>query len=72
MRKLIMKTTRPSFESFKAKALKNPEVKAEYDSLKPIVEIKQHKATQEGGDNLFHTKSTPSRLRKVKCRVSSK
>ncbi len=47
MRKLIMKTTRPSFKYFKAKALKNPEVKVEYDLLKPIFELKQHKATQE-------------------------
>lgn len=36
-----MKTTRSSFKSFKAKALENPEVKAEYNSLKPIFELKQ-------------------------------
>jgi len=35
-----MKTTRPSFQSFKAKALENPKVKAEYDLMKPIVEDK--------------------------------
>ena len=36
-----MKTTRPRFESFKAKALKNPEVKAEYEALKPSFELKK-------------------------------
>jgi len=35
-----MKTTRPRFQSFKAKALEKPEVKAEYDLLKPIFEDK--------------------------------
>ena len=36
-----MKTNRPTFESFKKKALKNTEVKAEYDALSPLFAIKK-------------------------------
>ena len=35
-----MKTIRPSFKSFKEKALENPEIKAEYEALQPIFELK--------------------------------
>ncbi len=66
-----MKTARPSFESFKEKALQNPEIKAEYEALKPIFELKQQmiqarlaaNLTQEDVANLLHTKkSNISRL----------
>lgn len=36
-----MKTTRPNLKDFKEKALKNKEVKAEYDALSPLFEIKK-------------------------------
>ncbi len=36
-----MKTNRPTFKSFKEKALKNTEVKAEYDALSPLFAIKK-------------------------------
>ena len=36
-----MKTNRPTFKSFKEKALKNAEVKAEYDALSPLFAIKK-------------------------------
>ena len=63
-----MKTTRPSFESFKEKALDNPEVKAEYEALKPIFELKKQminarlaaNLTQEDVANLLHTKKKNS------------
>ena len=66
-----MKTIRPSFESFKEKALKNPEINAEYEALKPIFELKKQmiqarlaaNLTQEDVANLLHTKkSNISRL----------
>jgi len=33
--------TRPTFKNFKEKALSNPEVKAEYDSLEPVYELRR-------------------------------
>ena len=59
-----MKTIRPSFKSFKEKALKNPEINAEYEALKPIFELKKQmiqarlaaNLTQEDVANLLHTK----------------
>jgi len=36
-----MKTDRPTFKSFRDKALQNPEVKAEYDALAPLFDIKK-------------------------------
>ena len=36
-----MKTNRPTFKSFKEKALNNEEVKAEYDALSPLFAIKK-------------------------------
>lgn len=36
-----MKTIRPNFKDFKEKALKNKEVKVEYDALSPLFEIKK-------------------------------
>lgn len=36
-----MKTNRPSFKDFKAKALPNKEVKEEYDALTPLFAIKK-------------------------------
>lgn len=36
-----MKKDRPTFEAFKEKALRNKEVKAEYDALAPLFEIKK-------------------------------
>lgn len=36
-----MKTNRPSFKDFKAKALQNKEVKEEYDALAPLFAIKK-------------------------------
>ena len=67
-----MKTAdRPSFENFKEKALQKEDVKAEYDALKPIFELKKQmikarmdaKLTQEDVANILHTKkSNISRL----------
>ena len=66
-----MKTIRPSFKSFKEKALKNPEINAEYEALKPIFELKKQmiqarlaaNLTQEDVANLIKTKkSNISRL----------
>ncbi len=36
-----MKTNRPTFKSFRDKALKNTDVKAEYDALAPLFNIKK-------------------------------
>ncbi len=36
-----MKTNRPPFKSFRDKALKNADVKAEYDALAPLFNIKK-------------------------------
>lgn len=62
---------RLSFENFKEKALQKEDVKAEYDALKPIFELKKQmikarmdaKLTQEDVANILHTKkSNISRL----------
>ncbi len=64
-------TNRPSFETFREKALKNEAVKAEYDALEPIFALKKQmikarleaKLSQEDVANLLHTKkSNISRL----------
>jgi DNA-binding XRE family transcriptional regulator len=64
-------TNRPSFETFKEKALQNGEVKAQYEALKPIFALKKQmikarldaKLSQEDVAILLHTqKSTISRL----------
>jgi DNA-binding XRE family transcriptional regulator len=36
-----MKSNRPTFKSFKEKALQNQEVKEEYNKLKPLFDIKK-------------------------------
>ena len=36
-----MKTNRPTFKSFREKALKNTDVKEEYDALAPLFNIKK-------------------------------
>jgi len=36
-----MKKNRPTFKSFRDKALKNADVKAEYDALAPLFDIKK-------------------------------
>lgn len=60
-----------SFETFKKEALKNPEVRAEYEALKPIFELKKQmikarleaNMTQEDVARALHTqKSNISRL----------
>ncbi|MDD2779955.1 helix-turn-helix transcriptional regulator [Sulfuricurvum sp.] len=64
-------TNRPSFETFKEKALKNEAVRAEYDALEAIFTLKKQmikarleaKLSQEDVANLLHTKkSNISRL----------
>ena len=40
-----MKTNRPTFKSFRDKALKNADVKAEYDVLVPLFNIKKQLVT---------------------------
>lgn len=71
-----MKTIRPSFESFKEKALKNPEINAEYEALKPIFELRKQmiqarlaaNLTQEDVANLLHTKKAIPQDLKVQMR----
>lgn len=62
---------RPSFQDFKAEALKDPELRAEYEALKPIFELKKQmikaridaQLTQEDVAIMLHTKkSNISRL----------
>ncbi len=62
---------RPSFQDFKAEALKDPALRAEYEALKPIFELKKQmikarmeaRLTQEDVANMLHTKkSNISRL----------
>ncbi len=67
-----MKTIdRPSYEDFKREALKDSELRAEYEALKPIFELKKQmikarmeaKLTQEDIADILHTKkSNISRL----------
>ncbi len=40
-----MKTNRPTMKDFKAKALQNTEIKAEYDALAPLFNIKKQLVT---------------------------
>ena len=70
---------RPTFEAFKAKALKDPEVKAAYDELAPAYAMKREMIalrtaagmTQEQMADLLGTKkSNISRLESVNSRVS--
>lgn len=67
-------TERPTMEGFREKALKNPEVKAEYDNLSSVFEMKrrmialrkQAGLTQEQMADLLGTKkSNISRLESV-------
>ena len=62
---------RPSYQEFKAEALKDPELLAEYEALKPIFELKKQmikarmdaNLTQEDVANMLCTKkSNISRL----------
>ena len=73
--------TRPTFSSFKKKALKNPEVKAEYEELELAYELRKQlialrkKAglTQEELADLLRTqKSNISRLENVNSTASPK
>jgi len=70
-----------TFEDFKKKALSNPEVKSEYDSLIPAYELrkqlirlrKQAGLTQEAMAKILHTKkSNISRLENVNSKISPK
>ncbi len=70
---------RPTFESFKQKALKDPAVKAEYEALAPayamkrdmIAMRKEKGLTQEDMANLLGTrKSNISRLESVNSDIS--
>ena len=71
--------TRPALADFKEKALKNPEVKAEYEALSPTYDLRRklialRKAaglTQEELAERLHTnKSNISRLENVNSAVS--
>jgi DNA-binding XRE family transcriptional regulator len=71
--------TRPNFEQFRKKALKKPDVKAEYEALAPAFEMKRQmialrKAaglTQEQMADLLGTKkSNISRLESVSSDIS--
>ena len=72
---------RPTFDNFKKKALENPEVKAEYESLSAVYRLKKKliglrkKAglTQEELANKLNTKkSNISRLENVHSTISPK
>ena len=71
--------SRPTIESFKKKALKDPKVKAEYDALSPIYETKRKMialrkkagVTQEEMAALLNTKKTAiSRLDSINATSS--
>ena len=36
-----MKTLRPTYQNFKTEALNDPEIRSEYEALKPIFELKK-------------------------------
>ena len=72
---------RPTFNDFKKKALKKPEVKKEYDSLtttyglrKQLIEMRlKADLTQEALAKILHTKkSNISRLESVNSKISPK
>ncbi len=72
---------RPTFNDFRKKALQNPEVKSEYDSLTAIYRLRKQlmemriKAglTQEELAKILHTKkSNISRLESVTSKISPK
>lgn len=74
-----MSTKRPTFSHFKKKALKDPSVKAEYDALSPVYEMKrkmiamrkeQGKTQEEMADLLGTKKSSISRLESLSSNVS--
>ncbi len=74
-----MKNERPSIEQFRKKALQNADIKAEYDSLAPVFEMKRKMIamrkeaglTQEQMAELLCTKkSNISRLESVSSDVS--
>ena len=73
--------TRPTFNDFKRKALKKPEVKREYNTLtaayslrKQLIEIRLKAGfTQEELAEILHTKkSNISRLESVNSKISPK
>ncbi|AMO57356.1 XRE family transcriptional regulator [Endozoicomonas montiporae] len=73
--------TRPTFSDFKKKALKNPEVRAEYEELELAYELrkqlialrKEAGLTQEELAEILHTqKSNISRLENVNSKTSPK
>jgi len=72
---------RPSFQEFKQKALQNPEVKNEYNTLssayalrKQLIKIRKEAGfTQEELAEILHTqKSNISRLENVNSKISPK
>jgi len=72
---------RPSFQEFKQKALQNPEVKNEYNTLSPayalrkqLIKIRKEAGfTQEELAEILHTqKSNISRLENVNSKISPK
>ncbi|MFP4487214.1 MAG: helix-turn-helix transcriptional regulator [Campylobacterales bacterium] len=72
-----MKNDRPSYKDFKKEALKNPELKAEYEALKPIYNLKKQmikarieaNLTQEDVAQKLHTrKSNISRLESLNAK----
>ena len=73
--------TRPTFKEFKTKALKNPEVREEYESLatayglrKNLIKLRKEAGlTQEELAEKLHTrKSNISRLENVNSKISPK
>ncbi len=73
--------TRPTFSNFKEKALRQPQVKAEYEKLELAYELrkqlialrKEAGLTQEELAEILHTqKSNISRLENVNSKVSPK
>lgn len=73
--------TRPTFQEFKEEALRDPEVKAIYDSLSVAYELrrklitlrKEAGLTQEDLATIMHTKkSNISRLENVNSNISPK
>ena len=74
-----MSKKRPTFTGFKDKALKDPAVKAKYDQLSPIYDIKrkmismrkdQGKTQEEVAEMLGTKKTSISRLESLSSEVS--
>ena len=57
-----MKTLRPTYQNFKTEALNDPEIRSEYEALKPSFELKKQRInlgreahlTQEEVSTLLH------------------